>query len=258
MDDYLERLERLTNLFERGALSKDEFEQEKLRLREGSAVLHEHPENSGQHRKWLVPVAAGGTALLGLIGGAYVLTGVAGQEDTEKDRPAGAAASNGASLDVAVSFSDSEACRPSVGFQALLDELARAAFVENVAADGVVRVAGLGSELTPRGEVITRAGAEARVASLPVDAQWQGLRVTEIRTTRWNDGMASAFQLRFAETAPQVAPVLKQVGLPVPKLGTLERHGKSFVAWESSPQGGSTFTCISAEATAEEAPADQV
>lgn len=248
MSDHLDRLERLTSLFERGALSKEEFEHEKaLLLRSGGASASDVPsEKLFDKRNWLL-IGAGAAAVIGAIAGVFAAVDL-----SEAAKPPGKLQKNGSmeraslSFDSFISFKDASSCTPSSGLRGLLDDLARAATVDNAAADGYIRVAGLEEPLIPvtaRAEV---AGAQASLAAIRLDGTWQGLHVKEIRTVRWSDGHGDGFRIQFAEGPGQAGSVLRLLGMDLPKLGTIERRGDQFVGLEAD-HSGSALVCASAE-----------
>lgn len=244
MEDYLARLERLTSLFERGALSKDEFEQEKARLRWGPPPERERATED-QRRKWLLLSAIGLAAAMGLALAYLTIldlpseNGEAGSYVTNSTK----LSAGPGSLNSIIAFSDTVACEPSASFADLLDEIANSVTAENQASDGTVRIADVAAALTPEHASINRGGVEATLSRLTLREEWHGLDLVEIRTTRWSDGLAEGFQLKFAEPASQAGSVLRQVGFKLPKLGALEKRAENYMHFESAG-GGSVLTCI--------------
>lgn len=257
MTDYLDRLERLTMLFERGALSKEEFEREKAHLLTSAETASETDLRgfAGRRRRWLF--IAGGVALaagtMAGIGAAFHIWRPGPQQNDRVQEVAEADAA--ITLDTLISFRDVTSCAPSDAFASLLEDLERAASTGNPAADGFIRIAGAEDAITPITAKRRAGGGEATFSALPLDGIWHGLHVREIRTTTWNDGLGNGFRIRFAEGPGQSGSVLRQLGVNLPKLGTLEPRGDRLVGIEAD-SSGSALVCVLSGDVATDSPSE--
>lgn len=234
-------------LFERGALSKEEFEREKTLLLRSSETASDSdsPGSAHQRRRWLF-IAGGVSLTAGIIAGIAAAFDVLRPGSEQNDTAQEVAEADAAlTLDTLISFRDVASCSPSNAFAALLEDLEHAASTDNPAADGFIRIAGAEQAITPITGKRQAGGGEATLSALPLKATWQGLHVLEIRTTTWNDGMGNGFRIRFAEGPGQAGSVLRQLGMDVPKVGAVERRGDKLVALEGYGSG-SALQCVAA------------
>ena len=257
MSDYLEQLERLTNLFERGALSREEFEAEKLRLKRND---EQQSRESLPSPHMEVPVSAlprqklllSGVAVLAIAGvvGAVLAAGRADVLPDQANTIERTSIQEESRLQDAVSFADLANCAPGADMAALLDDMASAAQTDG-GADAVVHVAGLPDPLPVRTASQEEKGVEVRLAAVDVDTRWRGLRLREIRTVRWGDGLANGFRLQFAEPVQRVSAVLDQGGLEAPQPGSLRQVGDRLIGIERQGSGTALLCVDSKKSDAE-------
>lgn len=239
MGDYLDQLERLAGLFERGALSKAEFEAEKARLIWPGA---RGPESShtrliewfAQHKTVLAVVASllAGT-LLGVLVWQDLKEGTSPAAVKKQDRATAAE-----SLEGSFAFSDPGACALSLEFAAVVDQLATSSERKD---EATVSVAGFPEPEKIDSAVIGSGIAEARISRVHVPGLWHGLKLKELRTTRWTG--AEGMQMRFEQSAPQAANVLRELGFKLPVVGSLNKVGNLLIGVEDVGDGAA-FTCI--------------
>jgi hypothetical protein len=237
MSDNLEKLERLANLFERGVLSKEEFEAQKLRLLGRSESLDSPLDKLSRHKAII-----GGSALLFLIVVASVVVFAKSQHDEVRARIGGSGESQGEMiLDAEVQFQDAKTCEPGDGLRELMGRMMDATKAVSGSTDSLVRVAGIRNPLEVRSRDLPSGSRRVKIASIPLKGMWQGLSMTELRTLQWSDGKIESVQLRFREPIREIEHVAKQLGFT---LGAAkEDQDARVIAGVEPDSAGGMLTC---------------
>lgn len=247
MSDYLEKLERLTNLFERGALSKEEFEAEKKKLLASTAPagtlapVEEETVVGAARPRWLTlgaPIAL----FAAVVGGGLVYLS-SSRSAGHGDGAASRSGSDDNSFEGAIKFTNMASCEPTEGFSDLLNQMAQAALEPEGSTGRLVKIAGHADDYDVEAVRAGNGDQKALLARIALDGQWQGLSLTELRIGRWDDGVTESLQLRFAGDPEQTASALKQLGFPILADGKASRVDGTFIALEKD--GGAQFlTCM--------------
>ena len=160
-----------------------------------------------------------------------------------------------ASFETALKFANAASCTPTEGFKDLLDRIALAAAEPAGSAERLVKIAGHDEEFDID---VTRSGTgenEVQIARVDLIGQWQGLRLTELRLARWDDGTTESLQLRFADDLAQAASALKQLGFPILPEGKSSRVDGTFIGLERV-NGGNALVCVRGNNAAGDEPAE--
>ena len=253
MNSRLESLEQLGRLRDQKVLSEGEFETEKaLLLSHGDEVESDPARPSfakllqGPNRKRgliAVAVAVAIGAYFGLTSGLPTNNGKAAPADATSAQ-ATTAAAQPPSLSAILKFDRPDECEAGDELKALFADLR--ALEPNGAAKSVT--AGInGPSFKP--DVLRAEQGNAVIARLLASGSLNGLRVTELRTTRFDASDAQVFQVRFAETPERVRSKLNETGFTIPRpseLKTVETDdGHGLVYGVEQVSSGSALTCAS-------------
>ncbi len=254
MDDYLQRLERLAGLFERGALTKEEFEAEKARLlrseaetlRSDAETLHDRSEVSTRtprltRRNTLLVAAAGAVALGVMLAAAVWQELPFGAKPKDPGAELSSEDMSSTSIEDLIRFSDPKSCTPAPSLSELLRKIDEAALSDSGSTDRLLRVKGFKSQLEVDASVEGSGEKEARTARLVIRRPWHDLRVTELRSTQWGD--ATGVQIRFQEPLAKTAAVLRNLGFHIPAIGKLAPIEAGFIGLEWVGDE-SALTCV--------------
>ena len=90
-------------------------------------------------------------------------------------------------------------------------------------------------------------GGGAVIARVETSGNWIGLRVSELRTTRFEGSDIESFQIRFRENPDRVRNQLNEEGFDLPEIDALTtvelEDGKALVYGVERVEGGSSLTC---------------
>lgn len=253
MDPRLESLEQLGRLRDLKVLSEAEFDTEKARL----LALGEAPPpqsaplafaaglNKLKHRKVWVPLAVGAALMFGTYFGLSSVVPVNRDPAAAKAEPVQAASPSGqpASLSAILKFEKPEECVPGAELNALFADL-------RALEPGATRTvtAGLnGPAFKP--DVLRAEQNNAVIARIMVPGILEGLRVTELRTTRFDGSDTQVLQIRFAESPELVRTKLNSSGFALAKpdeVKTVELdEGRGLVYGIAQADNGTALTCAS-------------
>ncbi len=249
----LEALEQLGRLRDQKILSDAEFDTEKAKLLAAAdaPVIVPRPAffagGLDRFRSRNAAIAAAVTAAVAV--GAYfgLNSGLPAKPDkAAKATETTALASNGAATPVSLSsilkFKQPDECLPGDELKALLSDL-RA--LEPDGASKTVTVGLSGPSLTP--DVLRAEQGTAVIARLRAQGNLEGLRVTELRSTRFDGSETQAFQIRFAETPDRVRTRLNETGFAIPKDNDLKtvdlEDGHGLVYGIERVPEGTALTC---------------
>lgn len=263
MTDPLDALERLARLRDQGVLSDEEFAREKARILQGLAQTVAPPTAAGDRlgtflrrlgsTKW---VTAGLAAAL--VGGAVLAFFVWSDIDNASTRePSGngtgrkvagkSASVSPASPATVIRFEDSANCAPSEGLGEVIAQMKSAATVRNAAADSPIRLLGFQEMLSPDVKRSDSGSGPVTLVQIPVEGDWNGLRLRAVKTSIWGERDVSTLQLLFSDPAEQARSMLRQLGFKVGRVGELTAvdspgGGYAMVGVEAV-DGGSALTC---------------
>lgn len=249
----LEALEQLGRLRDQKVLSEEEFEGEKARLLtfdEGSEVQSRRAlfATNIQHlksKRVLLPAAL----LTAVAIGAYFGLGSSLPAKSGKEPQADAAiahategASQPASLSAILKFDRPDECALGDELKALFSDL------RSLEPNGATKTvtAGLnGPTFSPN--VLRAQQGNAVIARLITPGNLEGLRVAELRTTRFDGSEVQLFQIRFSETPDRVRSKLNETGFAIPKndeVKTVELDdGHGLVYGVEQVPNGTALTC---------------
>ncbi len=252
MDPRLESLEQLGRLRDLKVLSEAEFETEKARLlAHGDAppqqvaplALAVRIDKLKQPRIW-VPLAVGAALMFGTYFGLSSVVPGTRDPALAKSEPTSGASPTGqpASLSAILKFEKPEECVPGNELKALFADL-RAL---EPGTTGRTVTAGLnGPAFKP--DVLRSEQNNAVIARIMVPGMLEGLRVTELRTTRFDGSDVQVMQIRFAESPELVRTKLNGSGFALAKpdeVKTVELEGdKGLVYGVAQIDTGSALTC---------------
>jgi hypothetical protein len=263
MSNWVQALEQVAQLRDKGILSDEEFAAEKQRIL-ASRDSYESPESSldtgalavERRRRWSW-IAGGGAAALvfGALLGLAVYADISPRtptpsRQTEKTAvaptPPVSSLPSDTKLDEFLRFASASTCEPGPQLSAAVHELTTAPIG---AGGGGITLSDLRVTL-PRGashEQPKVDGSGATVTETPLRGVWHGLHVTSLRSVTWDDTGFSSFQLRFSETAPDALSILKQAGFPLTHVGEIKTISApndqgAAMGVEQLPEG-SALTC---------------
>lgn len=256
MDHRLDALEQLGRLRDQKVLTQAEFDAEKAKLLAEDFDLapetdsDEVPTRWGldrlrERRVWL-PLAIVGVVGAGAAFGLNATSTFADGRSTTSD-PAIEAATASAT-DQAPRFSAIlKLDRPSEC--KLGDELATlVADLRSLEPGGAAKTITLGVNGPPLTPMVVRAEqGNAVIAQLSAPGVLEGLRVTELRTTRFDGSDTEVVQLRFAENPERVRTKLNDAGFAIPKPDDLKtvdlEDGHALVYGVERTSTGAALTC---------------
>lgn len=262
MIDRLEALEQLGRLRDQRVLTEAEFEAEKARLlaqpdsppQAAAAAplpLMDYPtppparELFSKPSTWIVIAALLATAIGGYIGLSSTTI-----MKKKKDGPKAGAQAGGsdvadpaARLSAILKFDKPAECAPANDLAAVFADL-RA--LEPAATAKSVTI-GLNGP-TFAADVLRAGQGNATIARMAVSGTMEGLRVNELRTTRFDGSDAEVIQIRFSESPDRVRGRLNEAGFSIAKpneLKTVDLEGGRGLAYGvESVTGGTALTCI--------------
>lgn len=243
MSDYLDSLERLAGLCQKGVLTKEEFESEKARLLAGAQVqtgtVGWASRTALFKRKTILASLVGLTLVGGAALGLLVWKDLPNSSSPNAIDESDAGTDREIRLRGHVGFSDLSKCAPDPEFAQLLGRLREVA--------GAAEDTSIWLSDTPHPTLITTsrglgdAGA-TQIAAMPLATSWLGLRAERVDALSWNEGLAIAIHL--SDTPTRVSGVLAENGLKSLKLGSPIEGTNAFFAIESRVDGvGTIFTC---------------
>lgn len=232
----------MATLFEKGVLSKDEFEAEKAHLLERYRNAEDTPANV---RKWHTSkkgrIAAGVLVVLaaGSFVGALVRQNIKQPEGRLSERATKNRAGSPATSSPRLGFTNIEQCEPDVQFGELLQDL-RKAGSNGQQGSGELFLAGSAEPIEVRSS-ITDAEPYLQIDAVPIRSKWNGLNVNEVRSISWATG--NGFQINFAERPHQLTSILSRLGLVGVRTGKfMSKNGRAVIVEEFSR--GSSWTCL--------------
>ncbi|MCB2062978.1 MAG: SHOCT domain-containing protein [Novosphingobium sp.] len=255
MDERLEALERLAVLRDRNLLSDAEFEAEKARIfsADGNKTSLSDPKPVKLPNRKL-HFLLGAILVVAAIGAGVLVsreTGVDEPETEETAEPQTASSnqdSGGNSpvrLSAILRFENAKECRPADDLGTLLSDMRSLSPDDK---SGPITLGVDGPEVRPVVQEVTSGnGNAAIIAQLVAPSTWEGLRVTELRTSRYADSDIESFQIRFKETPDKVRRKLNEAGFDLPetgKLATIERaDGHTLMVGIERVQGTTSLLC---------------
>lgn len=263
MIDRLEALEQLGRLRDQKVLTEAEFEAEKARL---LAQADSPPQSApaaaplplmdtaapppardlfAKPSTWIVIAALLATAIGGYIG----LSSTTIMKKTKDGDKAGAqpgssdSADPAARLSAILKFDKPGECAPANDLAAAFADL-RA--LEPATATKSVTIGLNGPSFAA--DVLRAQQGNATIARMVVSGTLEGLRVNELRTTRFDGSDAEVIQIRFSESPDRVRGRLNEAGFSIAKpneLKTVDLEGGRGLAYGvESVTGGAALTCI--------------
>ena len=245
MSDYIDALERLAALHQRGILTAAEFEGQKVKLlsqernqsSKHSPELQSKAHLSGLSKK--VGVAIIVTTILAMSLFAWLFTNSLPIDASRKR--ASVEKQGGSEPARLIQFDDLASCTPTTTFQTTLTQM-RDAAADN-AANGKRRthLSSVGQSFEVRTGSSNATRDRTTIAVLPLTEIWQGLTLRELKATQWQTGIG--LQLTFQESAQIAKEMLKVAGLDVTKIGEPILHTNSVIGLEELSEG-SALTCL--------------
>lgn len=242
MTDHLDSLERLAGLFQKGILSKEEFEGEKSRLLATFAESH-HSETgtsgstSSRWKPWYAVAAL--TLTFGTTLGTIVWTDVKNgkstpnQERLSADRPR-------EELAVSVEFESLADCRPGQQLGRVLGRMKE--FPGTSQTSALLKFEGIPQSLPVAVGLVGDESSRSKIASLPLQTSWLGLTTKSVRTVDWDQG--SSVSIEVSESLNRVKAVLENAGLPTLQPGkVVAKKDSMYVLLDRTAQRGVSFTC---------------
>jgi hypothetical protein len=242
VSDYLDSLDRLAGLFQKGVLTKEEFESEKARLLAGAQVqagtVRWASRTTLLNRKAVLASLISFT----LIGGAAL--GLLVWRDLPDSSPANAIgetdtiSAQRTRLEGRVGFSDLSKCAPDAGFAQLLGRLREAA---GLAEESLIWLTNSPNPILISTARASNDAGTTQIAAVPLATSWLGLHVERVDALSWNQGLATAIHL--SDRSARVSEVLAENGLKGLKSGSTFQGNGAFFAIESKSDDGTGFTC---------------
>jgi hypothetical protein len=254
VSDYIDSLERLAGLFQKGILSKEEFDAEKAKL------LSNSRDDTSKERKFLAKafdtrqkriVALAGLAILcGLALGAVVWKDITADAATQNELSASAPEANRQPDPVSpiIDFADLSGCKPGQNLAGLLGRIRESAAATR-SGDQVVYLAGTAKAAGVGSHTDNSVGRTVQLAGIRISTRWLGLNVTQLKALDFSDG--SGVEIDIAEAPQQVAQVLAMNGVPELLAGKIHEESSALHAVEGYGGGGSAYTCILVRSTNE-------
>jgi hypothetical protein len=253
MEDRLKALEQLGRLRDQKVLSEAEFKTEKARLLAMDNVPAEPPRQVPpttvfaklKQRKVWIPGALAGAVAIGVYFGLNITSSMKSGENAQlaaTSKESTQADGQPPRLSAAMKFDKTSECAPGNELSAVFADL-RA--LESNSVTKAVTV-GLGGPVLPV-EVMRDEQSKAVIAMLAAPGMLNGLRVTELRTTRFDGSGAEVQQIRFAESPEQVRTKLNEAGFEIPKPNELKsvelEGGRGLVYGVEGIPNGAALTC---------------
>ncbi|HEY0414567.1 MAG TPA: SHOCT domain-containing protein [Allosphingosinicella sp.] len=267
MDNWIEALEKLAGLKDKGVLTDEEFSAQKAEILRRQHTAPPAPtEEAAGTPSWRTrmrgrPLLLAGVGVAGaLVIGALIawsittdiqsLKGSGGSADSNSSKTAAADAvvTESTNLDSFIRFAAAQTCAPDGGLATLLRVLSTLPASDSAEVGEPVPLEGLHASLQPLvGQLSPKAdGSRVTVAELPLLGTWHSLHVRGIRTAVWQDSGFTSFQIRFAEPVGDVGPVLRRLGFALGGPGRLkysQAKGEGAVAGIEQQAQGSALTC---------------
>ncbi len=260
MTDRFEALERLARLRELNVLTPEEFAAEKARILSADEPASsagpmvepaDLPDDEAGRKKWLPWAIGGGVAAVAGAALAYSTmtelkdfpskeadAGTPGVEQAELDQ------SGNADLQSLLQFEDPKKCELGEKLKTLTSRMAA-----QQEGSGAATVAVPDFE-EPLKATLGRADAEegeggATIVAIRMPGEWNGLKVTGVRTVRWTGSEVLSLQIRFSETAEKVRRVLNAEGFTLHEVAELKDvgSGPSVLIGVENTSDGSALTC---------------
>ena len=257
----MEALERLGRLLDAGVLTKEEFDAEKGHLLQTRAPRREYAETTHRTfpKKYLLFGSIAAAVCIAAAAFYLILKDIGKPEQGQKIGVSSSSESHAENASdtstVSITFADASRCEPGPSFLDLLTRLKEAGAAENGSELRLMHLAGTPDPVEVQSAVQSFGDQQVRLSRLLLSTEWKGLRVTEVRTTEWDEG--AGFQLRFASSPENVVRALRSSGFPVKELSTAATANGFFVGVERSGIG-STLTCIKSGKADQSPVADEI
>lgn len=241
MTDYLNSLDRLAGLFERGVITREEFDQQKsLLLASRVPVSNDFSKSLAFLRKNAAALAMAGVGVLGTIAfvsfiGVDLSQRLASKAERKSPMAAHPRAMNQA--DSVVSFESAPLCQPSDRFKNLLAQMATPALSDYGSPNRLVVFTDTNNPL-PLSEVLVNGVTLTEIQ--PKD-QWRGLSLVSVRRAEFTTG--SGFQLRFRNPIKVVQRELIRSGFSDIPVGSVKRVEDVVIGLEEV-DGSVALTCM--------------
>lgn len=254
MDQRLEALEQLGRLRDQNVLSAAEFEVEKNRLlsdldqvktADSDASTWKIPESLRQN-KVLIPIALSIVVALGVYLGLSSTSQIYGKKVETGENVSISKVVEKSSEPIRLSsilrFERPSECAPGDELKTLLDDMRS---LEPSGGSKSVSVGVKGPSVTP--QVQRSEQNNAVIAQLVAPGVLEGLRVAELRTTRFEGGDVEGLQIRFTEDPEKVKRKLNGAGFSIPAVGELKtvelEDGHGLVYGVERVPNGSSLLC---------------
>lgn len=254
MDRRLEALEQLGRLRDQNVLSAAEFEVEKNRLLGGSEgdktanpdVPKRKIAEIFSQKKVLVPIALVVIVALGIYFGISSTSEIYGKKVKTVENGRISKETENASEPVRLSsilrFERPSECAPGDELKTLLDDMRS---LEPSGDSKSVNLGVKGPSVTP--QVQRSEKNNAVIAQLVAPGVLEGLRVAELRTTRFEGSDIEGLQIRFTEDPEKVRRKLNGAGFAIPAAGELRtvelEDGHGLVYGVERVPDGSSLLC---------------
>jgi hypothetical protein len=248
MTGYLEDLERLGRLREQKVLSDAEFDAEKSRILAAQRTAQAAGDEVWQDalKRPLVWGSAGVLLVVAAaiyLGTSSVSNSSAGEVAQSDPVPATAPANRGeVRLSQILKFDVPSECAPGDDLKVLIDDMRS---LEPGARKATLSVGG--ASIHPRVQrTALKDGQSAIIAELTAPGSLAGLKVTGLRSSRFDGTQMYTTQIRFDESPDKTLRVLNGEGFDLPKVGELKsvdlENGALMLGVEGI-DGGSALTC---------------
>lgn len=252
MTSYLEDLERLGRLRDQRVLSDEEFEAEKVRILNAHNIAGSNPPD--WRSKLTRPVVWGPIAAMCLLGfaaffGITSATGAGSLADNGQDAPRKLpqTPSSDVRLSSILNFTVPSQCEPGEELKVLIDDMRSLEPGASKSTPGLSVGDATVRPLVQR--IAMKAGRSATISQLSAPGSLAGLKVTGIRTSRFDGSQLFTTQIRFAESPDKVLRVLNGEGFDLSKVGdlkTVEVENGALMMGVEGIAGGSALTCARA------------
>ena len=165
--------------------------------------------------------------------------------DSKRSVSASTPLSNTPRISALLKFENPDECAYSEGLKLPLDEMRS---LEPGAGQPTLSLRDGGASVHPQVQRIeVGVGAGSIVSELLVPGSWDGLRVSGLRTTRFQGTDSYSVQIRFQDDSEKVRRVLNAQGFDLPKVGELRNveleSGAGLALGVEALGGGSALLC---------------
>ena len=250
MSDYLQQLERLGQLLERGILTEEEFKAEKARIlgQQTVPISDNHDRKPWwQSRKVAIVCSSAMVAVLGVGLGLSALPQRQKYSDASATSPSAKKDSSAAmegSAETKLGFEDLRSCEPNEALASVLRRLREAGGSTNPAKK-VIEVGALNKMVDVQSAEFKAGAADITVAEAALSDEVLGLKLRSVATLSWSGG--EGFRLTFADRSKTAAQALAAAGLRL-EGGLKQSSSPGKYALLTDQKTFSSLTCVKADA----------